>query len=139
MEELNEYHCCNMEVSVNVIDGFLYTLLQRVDEFDWKMTDGPSGSLTEYTAIIDKHGTELRLVYTYSKMRHLYSETIEKCSLCVCIPRRNEEHNLQSERYPIIMQIYHAVDEIVKEQQKRKEDNIDFWEVAYDEVFRPKI
>lgn len=127
-----------MEVSVNAIDDFLHTLLQRVDEFDWKMTNGHSGSWIEYTAIIDKHGTELRLVYTY-KMRTLYSEIKERCSLCLYVPRINEEHHLEAERYPIIMQIYHAVDEIVKEQQKRKEDNIDFWKVAYDEVFRQKI
>lgn len=127
-----------MEVSVNAINGFLYTLLQRVNDFKWERTEGPRGGLTEYTAVTDKHGTMVRLVYTYSKMRHLYSETKEKCSLCVYVPRRNEEHHLDAERYPIIMQIYHAVDEIVKEQQKRKEDNIDFWEVAYDEVFNPK-
>lgn len=127
-----------MEVSVNVIDDFLNTLLQRVNEFDWKMTNGHSGSWIEYTAIIDEHGTELRLVYTYSR-RTLYSEIKETCSLCLYVPRINEEHHLKSERYPIIMQIYHAVDEIVKEQQKRKEDNIDFWKVAYDEVFHKKI
>ena len=128
-----------MEVSVNVIDDFLNTLLQRVNEFDWKITNGHSGSWIEYTAIIDKHGTELRLVCTYSKMCTLNSEIKETCSLCLYVPRINEEHHLKAERYPIIMQIYHSVDEIVKEQQKRKEDNIDFWKVAYDEVFRQKI